>query len=223
MKLDSCIPVSVVTVAIMAAASAYAITQLSGAPIPIHWTLDGRVSDYQSPALVLFLLPAVTAVVSLVFAVLPRTAPGGGGLDRSVRPYAVVWLGVIGLMAVLHLTLVGNALGAPFDVVRVTVIASGEFLALVGNYLPKVRYNSLFGVRTPWTLASERVWDRSNRVAGRWLMVAGLIAVAGGALIQDRMLAVMALLIPALAAGLGAIVYSAMISGEEAGTPSRHR
>jgi len=216
MKLDSCIPVSAGTVAIMAAASAYALTQLSGAPIPSHWTLDGRVSGYQSPVLVLFLLPAIAALMSLVFAVAPRIASGGGGLDRSVRPYAIVWLGVIGLLAVVHSTLVGAALGAPFDVVRVTVIATGEFLVLVGNYLPKVRFNSLFGVRTPWTLASERVWDRSNRVAGGWLMAAGLIAVAGGVLTQDRMWAVMALVIPTLAAGLGVIAYSALISRQDA-------
>jgi uncharacterized membrane protein len=216
MKLDSCIPVSVGTVAIMAAASAYALVHGSGAPIPIHWTLDGRVSGYQSPALVLLLLPAVTALISLLFAVLPRIAPDGGGLDRSVRPYAIVWVGVIGLLAIVHFTLVGVALGAPFDPVRVIAIATGEFLVLVGNYLPKVRFNSLFGVHTPWTLASERVWDRSNRMAGGWLMAAGLIAVAGGVLTQDRMWTVMALVIPTLAAGLGVAAYSALISREDA-------
>ena len=203
MKLDGCIPVSAATVAIMAVASAYALVHGSGAPMPIHWTLDGRVSGYQSPALVLFLLPAVTALISLLFAVLPRLAPSGGGLDRSARPYTIVWVAVIGLLAVVHFTLVGVALGAPLDPVRVTGIATGEFLILVGNYLPKVRFNSLFGVRTPWTLASERVWDRTNRVAGGWLMACGLIALAGGVLVQDRTSMVMALVIPAIAVGLG--------------------
>jgi uncharacterized membrane protein len=214
MKLDSCIPVSAVTVAIMAATSAYALGHLSGAPIPIHWALDGRVDGYQSPMLVLFLLPAVAALLSLLFAVLPRIAPGGG-LERSVRPYAIVWVGTLGLIAVVHFTLVSAALGGPFDVVRTIVISAGEFLVLVGNYLPKVRFNSLFGVRTPWTLASERVWDRSNRMAGGWLMGAGLIAVAGGLLLQDEIWAVMALLIPSLAAALWAIAYSALISRED--------
>jgi uncharacterized membrane protein len=214
MKSDSCIPVSAGTIALMAAASAYGLSQLSGAPIPSQWTLDGHVTGYQSPTLVLCLLPAIAALMSLLFAVLPRIAPGGG-LDRSVRPYSIVWLGTVGLLAVVHFALVGGALGAPFDIVRVTVIATGEFLVLVGNYLPKVRFNSVFGVRTPWTLASERVWDRSNRMAGAWLMAAGLIAVAGGVLTQDRISALLALLIPTLAAALGAVAYSALISRED--------
>jgi uncharacterized membrane protein len=214
MKLYGCISVSALTVTIMAAASAYALRHLSGAPIPLHLTLDGRVIGAQSPSLVLLLLPTLTVLVSLLFAVLPRIAPGG--LDRSVRPYAVIWLGVISLLAVVHLSLVGAATGASFDPVRVIVIATGEFLVLVGNFLPKVRFNSLFGVRTPWTLASERVWDRSNRIAGAWLLIAGLIAVAGGVLLHDRMAAVMALLIPTLTAALAATAYSALISREEA-------
>jgi len=40
----------------------------------------------------------------------------------------------------------------------------------------------MVGIRTPWTLADEEVWVRTNRVGG-WLMVlAGVVMVATGAI-----------------------------------------
>ena len=40
--------------------------------------------------------------------------------------------------------------------------------------------NTYVGVRTPWTLKSERSWVRTNRLAGRMFIVAGIPIAAGG-------------------------------------------
>ncbi|HEY2805675.1 MAG TPA: SdpI family protein, partial [Gemmatimonadales bacterium] len=40
--------------------------------------------------------------------------------------------------------------------------------------LTRVRPNWIFGVRTPWTLSSDRSWRESHRVAGYGFVVAGL-------------------------------------------------
>jgi uncharacterized membrane protein len=45
------------------------------------------------------------------------------------------------------------------------------FFALLGNVMGRVRRNFYIGVRVPWTLASERVWNDTHRVAA-WLFVA---------------------------------------------------
>jgi uncharacterized membrane protein len=54
---------------------------------------------------------------------------------------------------------------------------AGIFLmfALMGNVLGKVRKNFYIGVRVPWTLASDRVWNDTHRFAA-WIMVsAGIL------------------------------------------------
>ena len=56
-------------------------------------------------------------------------------------------------------------------------------LALLGNVLGKVRRNFWVGVRTPWTLADVRVWERTHRLAAWLFTVAGLVGasrLAGG-------------------------------------------
>lgn len=60
-----------------------------------------------------------------------------------------------------------------------TTLGGGLLLIVTGNYLPKARRNHFVGIRTPWTLADERVWDKTHRFAGPVLMLGGVaIAVA---------------------------------------------
>ena len=56
--------------------------------------------------------------------------------------------------------------------------ALGVLLAVLGNFMGKIRYNYVMGVRTPWTLASERVWDRTHRVVGPLFVLWGLAVLA---------------------------------------------
>ena len=60
----------------------------------------------------------------------------------------------------------------PIDIGRAIFAGMFLFLALIGNVLGKVRRNRLIGVRVPWTLASDRVWDDTHRVAA-WSTVVG--------------------------------------------------
>jgi uncharacterized membrane protein len=57
--------------------------------------------------------------------------------------------------------------------------AAGMAIACVlpGNVLGKVRRNFWLGVRTPWTLADERVWYATHRLAARTMVGGGLLAL----------------------------------------------
>jgi uncharacterized membrane protein len=52
------------------------------------------------------------------------------------------------------------------------LIMIGLMFIVLGNFLPRLRSNWWMGVRTPWTLESERVWRETHRMAG-WTFVAG--------------------------------------------------
>jgi uncharacterized membrane protein len=52
------------------------------------------------------------------------------------------------------------------------------FCALLGNVMGKVRRNFYVGVRTPWALANERVWNATHRFAAKTFVAAGVIGLA---------------------------------------------
>lgn len=50
-------------------------------------------------------------------------------------------------------------------------LGMGVMLLVIGNYMPLIRRNRTFGIRTPWTQKDDRVWDLTHRYLG-WTMVA---------------------------------------------------
>jgi uncharacterized membrane protein len=73
---------------------------------------------------------------------------------------------------------------------------------VMGNYMGKLRKNFFAGIRTPWTLANDEVWERTHRMAGWVFMLAGLVTViaafAGAPLMVAIYVLVGAALIPAI-------------------------
>jgi uncharacterized membrane protein len=180
-------------IVLMAAVSVWALAALPrDALVPIHFALDGRADAWARPAVGLSLLPATALAVLAVFATLAHGARGG--LARSGTAHRTVMLAVIGLLGAAHGVIIAVAFGREVGVTHLMVILTGLLLIVVGNVMGKVRPNRWLGIRTPWTLADARVWDRTHRFAARIFVVAGAaLVVASMALPAGNVLAVILL------------------------------
>jgi uncharacterized membrane protein len=183
MNLRPMILVSAAVVAVMLVASVWAYASLpADAEVPIHWGPDGRPDDYAGKAIGLFLLPGIAAAVALFLAIIPRIEPRRANLERSSKAYTAIWIGVMLLLGGLHLLAVSVAMGAELDLTRIVLVGTGALFMVIGNYLPKVRPNFMLGIRTPWTLTSDRSWTRTHRLGGRLFVLEGVILVVAGLL-----------------------------------------
>jgi uncharacterized membrane protein len=172
---------SFVVVGLMLALSAWAWTQLpADASIPIHWGVDGQPNGFAPKPIGLFLVPGITALITALFAVIPRIEPRRANLERSGTAYRATWVGVVTLMGVVHAAAIAAALGAEFDISRVVLIGVGALFVVIGNYLPKVQSNFLMGIRTPWTLTSDLSWQKTHRLGGRLFVLEGLVLIVLG-------------------------------------------
>ena len=63
------------------------------------------------------------------------------------------------------------------DVNRFVSIGVGVLMVVLGNIMPKAQRNSLFGVRTQWSMASDDVWQKSQRFGGVALVIAGFVLI----------------------------------------------
>lgn len=143
-----------------------------GAGVPVHYLgLDGRLHTDASRATV-WILPFVALMVLMVLAVVARR-----GVAPAAQAFEATVIGVTGVLLVAEATLVARAQNPAFDVMRPVCIAVGVLLLALGNVLGKARHNAVFGLRTPWTLADARVWDKTHRFAGRGLVLGGLVLI----------------------------------------------
>lgn len=181
MNLRPIIVEAVVAVLAMLALSAWAWAQIpANAQVPIHWGIDGRPNGYAPKEVGLLLLPVLTAGIAALLAVLPRFEPRSANLARSGGAYAQVTVGVVAVLALVHLAAILAAVGRPLDIIAIVGIAVGGLFVVIGNALGKVRSNFVFGVRTPWTLASDLAWNRTHRLVGRLFVALGLAVLAVG-------------------------------------------
>jgi len=148
--------------------------------IPTHWNINGKIDGYGSKQWAVFLMPAFMVGMLVLFYFLPALSPKHFEVDTFKPTYLYIMVVVTALFVYLHLVILyavwkGVAQNEQFDPGRPLIAGIFLMLALMGNVLGKVRRNFYIGVRVPWTLASDRVWNDTHRLAA-WLMVAaGLI------------------------------------------------
>jgi uncharacterized membrane protein len=152
--------------------------------VPVHWDLNFNPDGYvaKDGALGIFLLlPLVMAGVCLLTMVLPWLSPRRFEVDTFRSTYGYVMMLVVALMGYLHVATLWAALDAAQNrTIFMRFFLGGIFLffALIGNVLGKVRRNFWMGVRTPWTIASEAVWNQTHRLAAWLFVAAGLVGFA---------------------------------------------
>lgn len=146
--------------------------------IPTHWNVQGEVDDWGHRGIVL-LVPGIALLMWLLMLGLRRIDPRREHYAQFEPTFWLIVDAIIAFLAVVHTMMVGAALGWPMPAVDVLMpVALGVFFMVLGNFMPRVRSNWWMGVRTPWTLSSERVWRSTHRLAGRTFMAGGLLLIA---------------------------------------------
>jgi len=167
--------------AVVAAAgfSLWARTQLPDAPIATHFDAAGHIDGYMPRDMALTFGPAFALVLVLIMLwVIPAIMPKKGSLERSSEAYGAVVVVLALFLGFVHFGLIARALHYPIDIPRWALAGIGLLFIVIGNYLPKTRYNYVMGIRSPWTLSSEEVWDRTHRLAGPLHVLLGLAVLA---------------------------------------------
>lgn len=148
------------------------------AEIPTHWNLSGEVDGWSPRFPGAFIAPAVATVLWLLIRFQARFDPRREEVVRSTRTRSLLAEILVAFMAVLEVLTLGIALGWPLDMSEALWPLLGLLLVAMGNYLPRVRPNWFIGVRTPWTLANDVVWQKTHRLAGWTFVAAGLLTAA---------------------------------------------
>jgi uncharacterized membrane protein len=154
--------------------------------IPVHWGIDGTPDkwvDKDHAWINFWLVPGMmTAFLGLTL-VLPWLSPKSFEVDRFRDTYGYVMALVNCLFAYIHAVILWSSFHPESMNVKWFITGIMVFFALMGNVMGQVRRNFWMGIRTPWTLASENVWNQTHRLAG-WLWfifgLAGAMAALAG-------------------------------------------
>jgi uncharacterized membrane protein len=120
-------------------------------------------------------MPGTVLVLLGMMIGLPAISPKRFSIAVFRGTFNYIMLVVIALMGYVHVLMLVFALHQEMNFNRALISGMFLFIALLGNMMGKIRRNFWIGVKTPWTLASDRVWDATHRLAGRLMVAAGII------------------------------------------------
>lgn len=138
--------------------------------IPTHWNLAGEVDDYTAKPWGVLVMPLAAVFVFIIMKLIPVISPKGFRTDQFRGVINIFTVTLVGFMSVVALLVLLAASGRDVHVNEVVFAGVGLLFIVLGNYMGKVRKNFFIGIRTPWTLASDEVWNRTHRLGG-WIFV----------------------------------------------------
>lgn len=152
--------------------------------VPMHWDLDGNVNRYGElwELLILGLMPAIFYIL---FLLIPKIDPkkrleAMGNKLYSIRLLMAVFMGVL-FMYIIYSIKEGSIANPNY-----LFIIIGAFFVLLGNYFTTIKPNYFIGIRTPWTLESEKVWKSTHRLAAELWIPGGLIIIASSFILDEN-------------------------------------
>ncbi|MDD4332566.1 MAG: SdpI family protein [Patescibacteria group bacterium] len=145
--------------------------------VPTHWNFAGDVDGWGSRATGAFAIPAMLVGMYLLFLVLPKFDPKKERYEQFEKPYNVVRTLILLFLAVIYFLASFNALGYNIAIEKWVPVLVGLLFVLLGNYLSKVKMNWFLGIRTPWTMSSETVWNKTHRFGSKAFVLSGLLII----------------------------------------------
>lgn len=144
--------------------------------IPGHWNTAGEVDryDHKSSIWITGLLP-LGIYMLMVF--LPKLDPKRTAYLKHEKAYTIAQWTIVLLLIYVQWIVIAAGLGYGIDIGIAIRLALGIVFILLGNYMGQIRHNYFFGIRTPWTLASEQVWKKTHRVGGYGFVAVGVISI----------------------------------------------
>jgi len=141
-----------------------------------HWNIDGQVDSYMPKFWGVFLMPIISVGLLFVFMLIPRIDPLRENIEKFREYFDKFIILIISYLFYIHfLSIVWN-LGARFDMGQFMIPAMGILFYYIGVLIQNSKRNWFIGIRTPWTLSSEKVWDKTHKIAGKLFKFAGMIA-----------------------------------------------
>lgn len=177
-----------------------------------HWDENGIANGFQPKMAFLLTLPLISLGVALLLFFLPFMDPLKENL-QNIRPFYNWFIaGVLLFMDYIHFLSILYNLGFKINLFAFMLPAFALLMIGIGFFLERVKTNWFIGIRTPWTMSSPTIWEKTHRLGATLFKWGGLIVLAGFFIPQY---AVWFLMVPLLGVAFFLVLYSYLLFRNE--------
>lgn len=144
-----------------------------------HWNAQGEVDDYDSKLFGLLAMPVLLLIMLGLYLFLPHIDP----LKENIEKFRKYFDNLIILLAffvffLYAITLIWN-LGYQFDMGQALILPLAVIFYYSGVVIAHAQRNWSIGIRTPWTLTSDFVWEKTHKLGSRLFKISAGFCLFG--------------------------------------------
>lgn len=150
---------------------------------PLHWNNDGTADIYGSKWW--YLLADLIPFVSLWLFYLPFKASVQPSYlsTRAWKYFAITFNSMMTIATWIPEYILFTEADARQSAVEksqsVVMLILGIMFVILGNFMPQVGLNHMFGVKTPWTKSDVLNWKKTNHLFSILIFIVGIMCVIG--------------------------------------------
>jgi uncharacterized membrane protein len=177
-----------------------------------HWGIDGEVNGFIPKFWGVYLMPIISAAMLVLFFIIPRVDPKKHNIEKFIGHFDGFIVLLFLFMAYIYgLTIAWN-IGLGFVLIQWLAPALAILFYYCGVLISKAKMNWSIGIRTPWTLSSEKVWEEVHKTGGILFRVSGLLCLLS---VVWPQCAVWFIMIPVLFSAVFSVVQSYVVYHRE--------
>jgi len=173
--------------------------------IASHWSANGEVNGTMGKFWESAFMPILMFFLAVLLLWIPTIDPKKENVASFRKYYDGTIIGILVFLLYVHTITLAWNLGYRFDMTKAVVLPISLLWYLLGVILPKIKQNWFMGIRTPWTLENEKVWNDTHIFAGKLFRYSALVSLLGFLFPSYLFFFV---LIPIIFSALASVVYS---------------
>lgn len=144
-----------------------------------HWDAVGKVNGYMSAFWGTFIMPLMFLGIFLLMMFISRKDP----MKENIQKFKEYFLNFVLILFLLFyslqiFTILWN-LGYKINIIYVIIPMFAILFFYTGVMLSKAEQNMSIGIRTPWTLKSKSVWDKTHKKTAVLLKFSSILFLLG--------------------------------------------
>lgn len=141
--------------------------------IASHWGADGVADGFAGKDFMIFVLPAILAVLNLL--AMMATALDPKQKDHNGKAMRIIFWFMPLICLVTTSSVYAIALEKSMNITSILFPLMGILFVVLGNYMPKISQNRSLGIKIYWTLNNEENWNKTHRFAGKFWVAGGFL------------------------------------------------
>lgn len=153
--------------------------------VPTHFNMEGVPDGYSDKSSLIWIVLFFMAIPYLTFMIIPLIDPKQklnkmGGKLRQIKNVVMIMFGLIGILIVYS--------SYEPEIMKTNILLMLIALLFIGlgNYFQTIKPNYFIGIRTPWTLENEAVWNKTHKMGGKVWVLGGIILFLLGFVISSE-------------------------------------